>query len=127
MITFVLILIYALFLHWLGDFVFQTDWMAQNKSSNWKALFAHGLTYGAVFQLGCIPLILLRVPGSWYVTLFILVNTLSHIGIDALTSRLNSRLFKAGEWHYFFVSVGFDQFLHLAILVWTLYLTFLTY
>ena len=37
------------FLHWVADFVFQTDWMAQNKSKNNKPLLVHVGVYTAVF------------------------------------------------------------------------------
>lgn len=31
--------------HLLGDWLLQTEWQAQNKASNWKALFAHVAVY----------------------------------------------------------------------------------
>lgn len=36
---------YILFIHYLGDFVFQNTWMATNKSKNLLALSTHVLIY----------------------------------------------------------------------------------
>ena len=43
--------IYAMLhaVHGVADYWFQTDWQAQNKSKNWKALWSHALVYGAAF------------------------------------------------------------------------------
>ena len=38
-------------LHGLGDYILQTDWMANNKVKSWKAAFIHALTYSIPFAL----------------------------------------------------------------------------
>lgn len=35
--------------HGVADYWVQTDWQAQNKSKNWRALANHALTYGLCF------------------------------------------------------------------------------
>jgi len=40
-----------LILHLFGDYVTQSDWMAQNKRTNSLAAFAHALVYSAPFWL----------------------------------------------------------------------------
>ena len=45
-------ILYIMFLHWLADFVFQTDEMAKNKSTSWKWLFAHIAMYTSVLFVG---------------------------------------------------------------------------
>jgi len=41
----VIICLVILFIHWIADFVFQTDEMAKGKSKNWKDLIAHTFIY----------------------------------------------------------------------------------
>ena len=92
-----------LFLHWVGDFVLQSDYMAKNKSKNIMVLFIHCLIYTAVFAF--------QVKFQGLLILFV-----SHFIIDFCSSKINAKLYKAGEIHWFFTSIGFDQFLHLSIL-----------
>lgn len=40
-----------LIVHLLGDYVTQTNWMAQNKTKDWFAAWLHALVYGAGFLL----------------------------------------------------------------------------
>lgn len=40
-----------LVLHAVGDYVLQSDWMANEKTKKWLAAFAHALTYSIVFLL----------------------------------------------------------------------------
>jgi len=35
--------------HFIGDFGFQSKWMAENKGKNWEINFYHAATYTAVF------------------------------------------------------------------------------
>lgn len=37
--------------HALGDYVFQTGWMAVNKTSRWLPAIVHGAVYGLIFWL----------------------------------------------------------------------------
>ena len=108
------------FLHFISDFVLQTNWMATNKSKSQKALGLHCLVYGLPF------LVFGNVPFVCYIII-------THYFVDFTTSRITSKLFK--EWydyqfvsgeetcktgpnlHNFFVVIGFDQFLHFAILL----------
>jgi hypothetical protein len=108
-------LIYVLLVaHFVADFVCQTDWMAQNKSKRWDALALHVAVYGAAVLAVLAPLGLFGViadPGTvgW---VWLAVNLCAHFVQDAITSRINSRLWQAKEVHWFFVSIGFDQLLH---------------
>lgn len=107
--------IYVLFLHFLADFVFQTDWMAKNKSKDWFVLYTHIMVYG--FVVG-IPL--LFVSDYLSVVKFAALNAAVHFCVDAVTSRVNSRLYASGRIHAFFVGIGADQFVHAATLLLTL-------
>lgn len=99
-----------MFAHWVADFVCQSDWMAQNKSKSNQALTIHCNVYSLVIGLM-----------TWNF-LFGLAVGLIHYPVDYITSRINSKLWAEKKVHWFFVSVGFDQFIHFVtlILVWNI-------
>lgn len=123
-----IIILSVLFIHWIADFVLQTDWQAKNKSSNWNALIHHTGVYSFVWFL-CSPLLIAYLcPGhdlKWLVMaalVFALGTFILHTATDAITSRINKRLYEKGKTHEFFVSIGFDQILHYAQLFAFLFL-----
>lgn len=103
----IIVIVWILFAHWVADFVCQNDMMALNKSKSNKWLGIHCIVYTFIL------LIMTLNP------LFAIANGVMHFVIDYETSRLNSKLWKEEKVHYFFVSVGFDQFLHVALLLFT--------
>lgn len=97
-----LLLLKLLTLHFIGDFLLQSDWMATNKSKNWFALYVHAGVYSVCFAA----------YGFWFAMgIFCL-----HFLTDALTSRWTSKLWVANQRHWFFVVIGLDQLIH----AWTL-------
>jgi hypothetical protein len=94
-----------LILHWLADFILQSNWQAQNKSSNNYALLAHVSTY---------TLVLCVIDMK-----FALFNGLTHLVVDYITSRISKKLWLEKEVHYFFVIIGLDQLIHTIILMWS--------
>lgn len=109
--------------HFVGDFIFQSDWMATNKSKSWKALALHVLVYSAViagvfnwsyFLRGDHFVLSQIAVGKWFALTFI-----SHFVTDAITSRINARLWQANERHWFFVGIGADQLIHAVTLALT--------
>jgi hypothetical protein len=52
-----------LFLHGLGDYVLQSDWMATEKTKRWRPAAAHALVYSLPF------LALSPTPSAWLVIL----------------------------------------------------------
>lgn len=100
------LIITILFIHWICDFIFQTDKMAKGKSKNNYDLLSHTLVY----SLGWIPFSIILFGG--YGCIFVLITLICHTITDYFTSRLNSKLWENGKVHYFFVIVGFDQLLH---------------
>lgn len=101
------IIIWLAFTHWIADFVLQSDWMAQNKSKNNGALMLHCLIYG--LTLGVLT----------FNPLFGALNFFIHFPVDYVTSRINSRLWTNKQVHWFFVSVGLDQWIHFVTLILT--------
>ena len=100
------LLLTLIFLHWISDFVLQTDWMAQNKSSSGIALIVHIFVYSLAFAA----------LFGWF---YALVNGILHLIIDFFTSRRTKRLWKEKKVHDFFVTIGLDQALHMACLITT--------
>jgi len=114
-----LIIIWA---HFIGDFVFQNDRMAINKSKSNSWLAIHCLVYTYILMLFCnIPL---GIPGTWTLTYWALINGAVHFAIDYCTSRGTSYLWQKNERHWFFTLIGFDQALHMTVLFITYKLMF---
>ncbi len=101
------IIIFLMFFHWLADFVLQTRWMAETKSSSWLALSLHCLVYSFTMAIGLI-----------FITSFL--NVLSFAGLifvfhfitDAVTSRMTTKYYNRGRMKKFWMTIGFDQWLH---------------
>jgi hypothetical protein len=119
----IVIIIYFLLVHWVADFIFQSDWEAKNKSKDNKALLSHTISYSLLWGSGVIGLFYF---GNVWIALlgaviFSLITFVCHTVTDYITSRINSRLWLAQRVHDFFVSIGFDQVLHYT----QLYITYL--
>lgn len=110
-------LLLLLTIHFVADFVLQTNWQAQNKSKNWAALFLHVGTYSACF----IPFAWWLFGPSFAAIQFVTITFWLHFITDAITSRINSSMWRANRVHAFFVGVGADQLSHayaLAVTLW---------
>lgn len=99
------LIIYLLFVHWIADFVMQSDEMAKEKSSNNIMLAYHCIFYGVFFA------------GFTLNITYGVVLGLIHFPVDYITSRINKHLYAKGDIHNFFVSIGFDQFLHFTTII----------
>lgn len=126
------IIISILLIHWILDFVCQTEWQAANKSSRWDALLSHTWWYsvGWFFAISLYVLIyvsycvfshipIVRTP--WIMGLFPLITFITHTIIDYITSRETKKLWENKKTHDFFVVIGFDQLLHVTQLLLTFY------
>ena len=132
MLSYILIL-QILFSHWISDFVFQSSWMATNKSKNWLALGSHILVYtvsmgflmlisGVIIGLTFNSIIggaIMIIPPLAFVQ-WIALNGALHFVTDAVTSRITYKLWGRSKMHEFFVVVGLDQFIHYSCLITTL-------
>jgi hypothetical protein len=104
MISFESIVI-ILTVHFIADFVLQSNWMAQNKSKSLLALGAHATVYTIVLAI---------ISPLWAI-----VNGIAHFIVYFITSRWTSRLWAKGDTHNFFVVIGLDQLIHALILIYT--------
>lgn len=119
-----------LFIHWFADFVLQTDKQAKGKSKNFGDLIEHTWSYTLVWFVIGIGIVLYNLQHPFFeyrpfsLTAFMFITFVSHTLTDYFTSRLNSKLWAAGKIHNFFVSIGFDQWLHYVQLFITYYILF---
>lgn len=102
-------IILIIWMHFIADFILQSDKIAINKSKNNYVLTKHVIIY-------TIPFIILSlfIPLSVY---WIIFNGVAHWITDYITSRWTSYLWKNDERHWFFVVIGLDQSLHMSALL----------
>ncbi len=107
-----------LFAHWIGDFVFQSTWMAIGKSSRLDALIVHVLTYSIVLAGAAVLLF----GQTELAATFVACNAALHLITDFFTSKVSAALYARQNMRGFFVVLGLDQLLHhlalAATLVW---------
>ncbi len=96
------LLIAILLTHLLGDFLFQTDWMAINKYKRVGVLAIHVTVYSACFL--------------WLGPLYALANGCAHFFVDMVTSHFTHKFHVEQKRHMFFVVIGIDQTIHFACL-----------
>jgi len=90
--------------HLLGDFPFQSDWMAREKGKSWEILLYHALVYTATM------LVVATIGG---VTLSLAALTVlfgTHFVIDPLKAR----------WHII-KHIWIDQLLHVAVIIFVFF------
>lgn len=95
--------ILVIWLHFLADFVLQSDYMSKNKSKSDLILLKHVCIYAVTFLVVGIP--------------YAIVNACLHFVVDWCTSRITSHLYTEGKIHQFFVVIGFDQAIHMSCLI----------
>lgn len=98
------LLIAVLIVHWVADFILQTDRQALNKSKSNKWLTCHIATYTSVMAVA-------------FGFKFGLVNGLLHWITDYGTSRASSIYWARGQRKNFFIVIGLDQLMHTIFLI----------
>lgn len=118
------IVLVLLFGHWLADFVFQPDWMAKGKRVSRLILAIHAARIFMGMALTALVVVAIRhnthFP-AWGPVEFAATNGVAHFAIDYVTVRVGYRYWTKERMHGFFTTLGFDQFLHVAIMVPTFY------
>jgi hypothetical protein len=104
-------------LHWAADFVLQSDRVALSKSEKNSVLGEHCIIYSLPMAFPFLAF------GFTAAAVAFSTLLLSHFVIDYVTARLNKKFWLNNKRHEFFVMVGFDQFLHIGVILY-LALTF---
>lgn len=108
-----------LLIHWVADFVLQSHDMAINKSKSMYWLSLHVDVYTITLFVLSFAILGDTFLPPLKLFMWAIANGLLHLITDYFTSRINSRLWERGHIHWFFVSVGFDQFIHYSCLFGT--------
>lgn len=136
MTTYAIIIFFSiLVLHWIFDFIMQTDFQAKNKSRNIDALLGHTVTYSwcwvavlFLFHFGYNYFRGVPLHGTFYnALLFGVITFTAHTLTDYCTSKIVKNYFERGNYHTGFVWVGFDQILHYVQLILTYYFIYEIY
>lgn len=119
--------------HWVADFILQSDEDAKGKSTHMKHLVSHTAMYSILWIC---PLLIYStlnhlfapsVKGDFHKVFdFVIITFLLHTLTDYFTSRWCARLWINEKRHKFFVVIGFDQMLHYAQLYLTYYFIYKT-
>ena len=110
-----------MFGHWVGDFICQTNWMAMGKSKRMVPLVAHVAVYTLVVTLFACVAVDWEGKEWWSMSilLFAASNAGLHLVVDFITSRISSYFYSKKDMHKFFITIGFDQYLHFVSIVLT--------
>lgn len=100
------VVILLVWLHFISDFLFQTDFVALNKSKNNWVLLAHIILYSTLFSIFISPV-------------YGVLNGALHFVVDWATSRLGAYFWEKGNRDAFFDTIGFDQAVHITCLFMT--------
>ena len=99
-------LLIIVWMHFVADFIFQTDKIAKGKSTSNKVLLTHVSIYSILFF-----------ALSWK---YAVVNAVLHFVTDWVTSRLTTYYWSKENRRAFFITIGADQAVHLTCLILTL-------
>lgn len=99
------LLLLIIWIHFLSDFLFQSDYIANSKSTNTDCLLTHSTIYSVLFLI----------LGLEYA----IINGLLHFVVDLFTSRLTSYFHMKGNRRWFFITIGCDQAIHMTCLILT--------
>ena len=107
--------------HFIGDFIFQSQWMASNKSYNQNALFSHAGIYGSTLFLGIMIFICFNKgfePIDIYrISNFCVFNFWLHLVTDLISSKISTYYWKQHLIRKFFLTIGADQMIHAICLI----------
>lgn len=95
-------------IHYFFDFVFQSRWMAENKSTNIFALLLHVFVYSIGLTLCGI---FLDKGAEW-----VILNALAHFIVDFFSSKFSTYFFKTKQTKSFWNVIGLDQCVHMLCL-----------
>lgn len=101
------LLLYLLAGHFIGDFAFQADWIAQRKGKSWEINLYHALIYTATIVFAAAFGAMVTTEGGTGISYgAMILIALSHFIIDPLKARW-------GIVKY----IWLDQLLHIAVLI----------
>lgn len=111
--------------HWIGDFLLQTRWQAENKSKRLLPLILHCCSYCIAICLFGAAVFSFMPHEAWpqLALIFGVISAFLHGCVDFVTSRMTSKAYQEGNMHKFFYIIGLDQFIHFICLSWLYWFT----
>lgn len=103
--------------HFIGDFIFQSRKMGENKSKSMKWLMTHVVIYATILGILSYPLFSNWLP----FIIWIVINFYLHLATDFITSRCSGYFYLKNNMKAFWSTIGIDQTIHFT----TLYYTFI--
>ncbi|MBO8156544.1 MAG: DUF3307 domain-containing protein [Bacillaceae bacterium] len=109
---------FLLVAHLIGDYLFQTNWMAMNKARRWDALMVHSIVY-----TGVISIVSWMTFGGLSMT-GILIVFLSHLILDRRRFIVwwVRRVMRTDETKVPWIVIVVDQVFHIMVLAIILYI-----
>lgn len=104
-----------LILHFIGDFILQSDKQSKLKSTDNKQLACHVLTYTITF----FSFMWLVSRSFKFAFIFSVITFVLHFITDYFTSKVVKKLYDKDEIHDMFVVIGLDQLIHYITLIIT--------
>ena len=98
--------ILIIWIHFIADFVLQSNKVAINKSKDIKCLVWHCFIYFVAMLV--------------FGPTFALINAILHFITDYVTSKITSYLWITNQRRWFFITIGLDQAIHITCLFITL-------
>lgn len=123
-----LIINVVLFGHWISDFVLQKNKKKNRKkikNKNVKHILPHTLLYSLILTFLILISQLSNIIDCRYdfsLLYFFMTTYITHFLTDYFITKRNEKHLKNNNRHYYFVTIGLDQFLHYSMLFGTLYL-----
>lgn len=116
-------------MHFIGDFICQTDEMVKGKSTNLNHLTNHIFVYGEVLTVMItLLLVVVSLMGYWVpwykVIGYILINMFLHWVTDYFTSKMTAKLWTEKRVRDFFIIIGVEQLIHSFCLIISFYMVF---
>jgi hypothetical protein len=99
------IILAIIWLHFIADFLLQTDYMALNKCKSISALSFHCIVYS--------------IPFLAFGPEYALLAGMFHFPVDFVTSKITAKLYEQQRIGLFFKVIGLDQAIHMTVLVLT--------
>ena len=99
------LIILIMWVHFVSDFVLQTDYIALNKSKYTECLLTHCVIYSTPFLIFGLE--------------YAFINGILHFIVDYLSSSLTTYFWAKEQRHWFFVTIGCDQAIHTTCLMLT--------
>lgn len=120
----VFLFLWIVITHWVADFIFQSDKWANTKSSSFKSLIKHTITYSIIMSVLWYPIFLGDFEKLY---LFFILTLITHTITDFFTSKIVKKKFDKKEYGSSipnfgaFTVIGFDQVIHYTTIIFTLY------